>query len=419
MGMVRGIFSSSKKLLFLLALAGLGLLVSTPAVLAQRGLNFYTDYPAVVVAEGKELSLEVKLVNTGLRTEDVSLSIEGPEGWSARFETTSYPTIQVKAVSLRPGEDEEDIVTVKFKAKPPEGAPSGDYLFTLKAQNQDGSIAREIAVTVSLEAEAPEEAEPGEEGLELTMNYPALENAAGEDFEFEIQINNKADKEQVVELGAQAPLGWRAYFMPRYESQRISSIKVGANATETIKFVITPPFGVAEEEYPLVFVTQVGETQQTLDLKAVVTGTTELNLGTEAEVTGTGDTRNVRATEGRERRFTLYLWNKGSVALNDVSFFASKPEGWEVTFEPERLDTLKPLMETRKPEAVDVIIKPRSRAIPGDYQVTLTTAGQEEREQMQLRVTVGASMGWGWVGVGVVVFVVAALTGVFVRLGRR
>ena len=76
-------------------------------------------------------------------------------------------------------------------------------------------------------------------------------------------------------------------------------------------------------------------------------------------------------------------------------------------------------MEIRKPEAVDVIIKPRSRAIPGDYQVTLTAAGQEEREQMLLRVTVGASMGWGWVGVGVVVFVIAALTGVFVRLGRR
>jgi len=129
----------------------------------------------------------------------------------------------------------------------------------------------------------------------------------------------------------------------------------------------------------------------------VVKGTTELNLGTEAEVTGTGDSRNIRATEGRERRFTLYLWNKGSAASNDIRFFASKPEGWEVTFEPERLDILPSLMETRKPEAVNVIIKPRSRAIPGDYQVTLTAAGNEGRQQMQLRVTVGASIGWGCV----------------------
>ena len=90
-----------------------------------------------------------------------------------------------------------------------------------------------------------------------------------------------------------------------------------------------------------------------------------------------------------------------------------------MAFEPERLDTLEPLAETRKPEAVDVIITPRSRAIPGDYQVTLTAASNEGREQMQLRVTVGASMGWGWVGVGVVVIVVAGLTGIFVRLGRR
>ena len=80
MGPSCGVFSPLSKPLCLLTTVGLGLLTFVPAVAAQRGLNFYTDYPAVVIAEGKELSLEVKLVNTGLRTEDVSLSIEGPGG---------------------------------------------------------------------------------------------------------------------------------------------------------------------------------------------------------------------------------------------------------------------------------------------------------------------------------------------------
>jgi len=417
MGTARGVFSSLAKPFCLLTTFGLGFLIFVPVVAAQRGLNFYTDYPAIVIGEGKELSLEVKLVNTGVRTEDVSLSIEGPEGWNARFETTSYPAIQVKAVSLRPGEEEKGVVTVKFKAKPPEGAISGDYPFVLTVTNQDEAIIREITVSVSLVAEAVAEEEPSEGGLALAVNYPSLEGPAGEEIKFEIQIENKSDEEQIVDLAAQSPIGWRVYFTPRYQTQRVTSIKVGSKATETIQFTVTPPFGEAEEDHPLTFVARAGEAEETLNLKVTIPGTTELNLGAEAEITGTGDTRNIRATEGQDRKFTLFLWNRGSMALNDVSFFASKPEGWEVTFDPERLDTLKPLAETRKPDAVDVIITPRSRAIPGDYQVTLTAASNEGREQMQLRVTVGASM--GWVGVGVVVIVVAGLTGIFVRLGRR
>ena len=80
MGTARGVFSSLAKPFCLLTTFGLGFLIFVPVVAAQRGLNFYTDYPAIVIGEGKELSLEVKLVNTDLRTEDVSLSIEGPGG---------------------------------------------------------------------------------------------------------------------------------------------------------------------------------------------------------------------------------------------------------------------------------------------------------------------------------------------------
>lgn len=404
-----------KKLVFacLLAFALVG-----AAQELKRDFAFYVAYPHIVLPEGKDVNLDVVLVNYGENPEEIVFEISGPEDWNPRLETSSYPRTQIMGLYLLPGEDNK--VTVKFRAKPPDEAESGDYAFELVARTKDGTIEKKAAVVVTYEREKVETTEEEEvKGLTLTVDYPALENPAGERFEFEIQIKNEADEERVVELKGQVPIGWQAYFTPRWKDQRITSIKVGKNSSEWIKFVVTPPFGAEKGEYPLTFVASAGEVEAKLDLKAVITGTYELHLGSEAEVFGKGDTRNIKATAGKERVFKLYIWNEGSAPVTDIDFYASKPKGWEVSFKPEKLESLEPLAQTLKPEVVEVIVKPKERAIPGDYEINITAAGKEDRESLKLRVTVGAAMSWGWVGVAVIVVVVAGLTGIFVRLGRR
>lgn len=384
----------------------------------KRDFAFYAPYPHIVLGEGDDVNLDVVLINYGENPENIVFEIKGPEDWNPRLETSSYPRARILGLYLLPGEDNK--VTVKFRAKPPDEAEPGDYSFELAARTTDGAIEKRFTIAVTYEREKVETAQEEEaKGLTLTVDYPALENPAGEDFEFEIQIKNEADEDRVVQLAAQVPMGWRAYFTPRWKDQRITSIKVEKNATEWIKFVVTPPFGAEKGEYPLTFTASAGEVKSNLDLKAVITGTYELRLGSEAEVFGKGDTRNINATAGKERIFKLYIWNEGSAPISDIDFFASKPKGWEVTFKPEKLDSLAPLAQTLKPEVVEVLIKPKERAIPGDYEINVTAAGKEARESLKLRVTVGAAMSWGWVGVAVIVVVVAGLTGIFVRLGRR
>jgi uncharacterized membrane protein len=385
---------------------------------AERSFLFYTEYPSVVLSPDRELSLDLVLQNTGPAPETILLEVSGPTGWNARFETSSYPTIQIGAVYLLA--DPEKKTTIKFRAKPPSGAKAGEYTFNLVARTTDGKLSQTVPVRVLLQPTTPTPETPKETKLTLSVTYPSVENPAGKDFTYDITIRNEADSERVVNLRAQVPALWRAYFTPRWQTDtRITSLKIGANATDTVRFVVTPPVGVEQGEYPLVFVAQADGDVASLNLKAVVTGTYDLRLGTEAEVYGQGDTRNIRATEGQVRTFALYLWNAGTAPLTGVTFYASKPSGWEVTFEPERLEEIQPLSLTLKPEKVLVKIKPASRAIPGDYTVSLIASSSQDREQMDLRVTVGASMGWGWIGVGVVVVVVAGLTGIFVRLGRR
>jgi uncharacterized membrane protein len=386
-------------------------------VLGQE-LSFYTDYPAVVVSQGREVSLEVKLLYTGYSPVDVELSVAGPEDWNPRFETSGYPIIRIQAVHLLPGEEEPKVI--RFKARPPEEAPGGDYQFTLTAATPDGALRQSFTVTVTLEAEAQPEEEETEEVLQLVVDYPSLENAAGEEFVYTIQIKNQTDEDQVVELTGEAPLGWIGYFTPRWQQDtRITSIKVSAHGTENIRFVVVPTPGAEEGEYSIVFRAQAGDYQASLELGATITGTYELRLASEAEITGSGDTWNIKATEGQAREFTLYLGNLGSAPIHDVNFHVNEPQGWTVEFAPETVDSVPPTGGLADLVKVTVTITPPNRAIPGDYQMRIVATGQEDHASAELRVTVGAAMGWGWIGVGVVVFVVAALTGVFVRLGRR
>ncbi|MGB9757476.1 MAG: NEW3 domain-containing protein [Candidatus Bipolaricaulaceae bacterium] len=396
---------------------GLVVFVSLLGVAAERSFLFYTEYPTVVISPERDLSLEMVLQNLGPGPETVLLKVDGPSGWNTWFETSSYPTLQIGAVYLLP--DPEKKTTIKFRARPPSGAKAGSYTFTLTASTADNKLSQTVSIQVLLQSAGTPET-PKETKLTLSVTYPSVENPAGKDFTYDITIRNEADTERVVNLRAQIPPLWRAYFTPRWQTDtRITSLKIGANSSDTVRFVVTPPVGVDQGEYPLVFAAQADSDFASLSLKAVVTGTYDLRLAAEAEVSGQGDTRNIRAVAGKERVFTLYLWNAGTAPLTNLSFYATKPAGWEVTFEPDKMEELQPLSLTLKPEKVTVKIKPAARAIPGDYTVTLTAAAPQDRKQMDLRVTVGASMGWGWVGVGVVVVVVAGLTGIFVRLGRR
>ena len=415
------IFPSSKRFLVLSLIIGLGVIIFGVLACGQQGLRFYTEYPAVVIGEGQELTLTVKLENAEIRPAEVLLSIDGPQGWNAHFETSSYPELEVQAVTVPAvtSKGENGTVSLNFKATPPKDTKPGTYKFALIAKAPDGTKLAQCPVTVTYKGTPPATEKPKQSKLVLSVDYPALEGAAGKNIQYTVQIRNDSDKDRIVDLSAQLPFGWQGSFSPEYQSQHITSFKISANGTERIQFTVTPPYGVKEGKYPLTFIAKTGTETETLKLTAVVTGTPELNLGTEAEVTGTGDTRNIHATEGKARHFTLYLWNKGSAPVRNLSFYATKPQGWDVKFNPNHIDQIQPLAEVGKPTAVDVTITPANRTIPGDYQVTLTAAGDQSHQSMDLRVTVGASMGWGWVGVGIVVVVIAGLTGIFVRLGRR
>ncbi len=107
--------------------------------------------------------------------------------------------------------------------------------------------------------------------------------------------------------------------------------------------------------------------------------------------------------------------NTGSAVNRNITFSSFKPENWEVTFKPEKIDALEP----NALKQVEVTVKPAPQALVGDYSVGCMVNGEKSDKTVEMRVTVKASTAWGWIGIGVILFVIAGLSALFIYLGRR
>jgi len=382
----------------------------------KRGFLLFFKYPNVTVsAEKGKIELDFTVVNTGERAEQVLLSIipgKKAGDWDVGLETR-WDKMQVHSVSLLPKEP-DDSVELKFYAAPPEGAGEGKYEFVIRGTSIDGKIKCSANLTVNLTRKKATEEEISKK-IDLTADYPSIENPAGEKFKFAIKVKNNTDKSIVMDLGADYPFGWRAYITPRWEEEkRISSIKVDANSSENLLFTLTPPPNVSKGEYPVKFAVKHEDTVETIDLKAVVTGTYELKMSTK-----TGRL-SLDAIAGKEKILEVYLWNEGSAPIEDVSFFATDtPKDWKISFNPEKISSVSPYQEVRKPEKIKLSITTPPRTLPGDYMFSMKALGKQDQNSMDLRVTVKRSTMWGWVGIGIVGVIIAGLVGTFIKLGRR
>ena len=98
-----------------------------------------------------------------------------------------------------------------------------------------------------------------------------------------------------------------------------------------------------------------------------------------------------------------------------MKFSSSQPNDWKVTFQPESIDALPP----NQRQEVTAMLTPSSKAIAGDYMVTLRANGDGASESSEFRVTVETSTIWGIVGLVVIAASVVVLSLAVMRFGRR
>jgi uncharacterized membrane protein len=154
---------------------------------------------------------------------------------------------------------------------------------------------------------------------------------------------------------------------------------------------------------------EAGDIKSSLDLTAVVIASYDFVM-----ITKSGRL-NAQVDTGKDNHVAILLLNTGTAAIEDVTLSATIPEGWSITFDPEKIDSLEPALERE----IDIIIRPPNKTIAGDYLLTLKADSERGADSLQLRVTVLTSTLWGWAGIGIVAGVIAGLIIMFRRLGRR
>ena len=261
----------------------------------------------------------------------------------------------------------------------------------------------------------PAQQEVPEEELTLETKYPVLSGESGEIFEFSVDLIYKGSERKGFDLSVTAPTGWAGVIVSGYPEREIPYIELEPRGlAETVKVMFASVSGRLPEpsEYVATFEVSSGDLRESIDLKAVVTARYEFIM-----TSGLPEGNlNPKVTAGKDYHMPILLINSGTAGVENITFSSSKPEGWDITYSPDKIDLLEPGLI----EEVDVVITPPSKTIAGDYRIYISAEGKEfSAEDLELRVTVETSTIWGGAGVAIVVAVIAGLIVMFMRLGRR
>ena len=359
-----------------------------------KELSLITPYPAVVVALGESVDIDLEL-SGGKTPQTVYLEMqEMPDGWNATFKGRGKV---IQAVYVDPYADE---ITVNLKLDPPDGEQSGSYQFIVLARGNTKDV--ELPIDVEIKDKLPAR-------LSLDVELPTIKGSPNTAFRYDVDLKNEGDEEMTVNLLADAPNG----FMVSIQTggKEVSILPLGANETKRITIDVQAITDVEAGSYPFDVYAQSSEAEACLSLTAEVTGQAALSI------TAPDGRLSGKAYAGRETPLKVIIRNTGSSSALAVELSSSgEPSGWSVEFDPKQVG------EIPAGEQVEVTanIKPADKAVAGDYMLTLRAKPTDGSvESAEFRITVTTSTLWGIVGVVLIAVAVGVVALAVLRFGRR
>jgi uncharacterized membrane protein len=364
----------------------------------ERGIGVYPEFSIVTVPKGESVKMDLILDNKGKADETIDVKVSTvPKGWKASLKGGSY---QVGGVFVPNGKTKN----LSLDLEPDKSIGPGTFVFQFDAKTEDGKLTATPKLTVNVQ-----ERTAGADDIQITTSYPVLRGQTDATFEFSVDVMNKSDLDRTFNLAAVPPEKWEVNFKPAYEQKQISSFRAKGNQSQSVAVQVSPPKDALAGEYPILVRVSAGEKKAEVKLTVVLTGIYKLDAGTPTGIL------SLEAMPGKPSNLSLFVKNTGSAVNRNVSFSSFKPENWEVTFKPEKVEALDP----NALKQIEVTIKPAAQALVGDYSVGVMVDGEKASKTVEFRVTVKASTAWGWIGIGVIIFVIVGLSALFIWLGRR
>jgi uncharacterized membrane protein len=360
---------------------------------ADASLTLTTPFPSVETQPGSEITLDLTVSSAAPEVVELEIG-DVPDGWDTTLRGGGFV---IHSITSQPSEGAAADLEISV---PPEATP-GTYPITITASDQTGgSSVAQIEVVVADQVDS---------GIRLTADFPSLSGEPGTAFTYSLTVDNATPAEQTFTFDPVAPQGWEVTASPTAEA-KAQTVTIEAGGTTTVNVTATPPATAAQGSYPIdVSVQGANGATGTITLEAIVEGTPALTLGT-------ADQRlDVKGKANTEKRIPLIIANTGTAALESVKLAGTAPSGWEVSFDPDTVDSVQP-GETAQ---VAAVVKPSSDAVAGDYSLTVRASAGSLSSNADLRYSLQGSKTLGIVAIGVIAAAVLVLAGVFVKFGRR
>lgn len=390
------------RVMMVVVIAGLALAQVTPGAAwaapnpapGYRGLALFTQFPNQTVRTGEPVTLSLTLHNYGLPPQVASISIaQKAAGWKVSF-LGAGRAIGAVAVAT----DQE--ATFSVRLDPPARARPATYRFLLQARGQDATADLPLALTFGQVVPAR---------LGLSAELPVLRGSGSSSFKYRLTLRNDGDQDLLVNLEAQTPKGYQVTFTIAFGSQQVTSLPVKAGESKDLDVDVSLPPDTPAGTYNVTARAVSGEARAEQKLTLEVTGRPELSVTTpDGRLSG-------NATAGQNTPVKLVVKNSGSAPARNVEVSSFEPTGWKVVFDPKQIAQIPPKGQAE----VTATIQPGSKAIAGDYMLTLRASGGESSASADYRVSVYTSTRWGIVGVLVLAVAVGVLGLVVSRYGRR
>jgi uncharacterized membrane protein len=360
---------------------------------ADAAFTLTTPYPDVETQPGSTVKLDLAVSSPTV--DPVELALAGlPDGWKATMRGGGFVIHALTATPDAPAKAQLEIDV-------PADAAAGSQLLTITGT--DASSAT-VALHVTLDVEAQVD-----NGIAVTADFPSLSGDPGSSFSYNLTIANNTPESETFTFDPTPPQGWTATASPSAEANA-QTVTIDAGATSTVKVTATPPDTAEQGSYPIdVAVTAANGAQGKISLTAEVTGSPKLVLST-------ADQRlDVKGQSDTVHRIPMVLANTGTADLTNVKIAGTAPTGWDVSFDPQEVPSVRP-NETAQ---VTAIVKPSSDAVAGDYAITVRSSAGSQSANIDLRYSLESSRTLGMLAIVVIIAAVAALAGVFIRFGRR
>jgi uncharacterized membrane protein len=377
----------------MVVVATTGLLwVDAGAHVEAADLVISTPYPSVVARPGSTVKFDLAVSAPAVSVAQLAID-QLPTGWTTTLRGGGFVVNAVTATPSTPGK-----VTAEI-AVPPDAA-AGNYAVDVMATDGAGQSALPLAVQVQADVAS---------GIGVKADFPSLRGDPGTAFSYTLTVTNNTPESQTFTFAASGPQGWTVSASP-VAAANADTVSVDADGTAQVKVSATPPDGADEGKYPIdVTIASDSGGSGNLELTAEVTGSSKLAVAT-------ADQRlNFSGKANSEKRVTMVVGNTGTAAVDAVQFAATPPSGWTVTFDPPKVDEVKPNETTQ----VVAIIKPAKNALAGDYAIGVRASAGSQSSTLDLRYGVKGSQTLGIVAIAIIAFVFLGLAWLFRRLGRR